>query len=144
MTIRILGAALARRPPDPALLALRQPAFREAMMHGIEPEARHALAERVLRPLARLVAAAAGDRAGVYATAALPLLAHLDGASLYQRGLGLLLRLRAEGAQQVLAAMVVLEFFDDHEAELRRRAEQAQRAAKRRVAQLFGFIAGAR
>lgn len=42
-TMLMLATFLAGRRPDPALLALRMPAFREAMQHGIDLEARWVL-----------------------------------------------------------------------------------------------------
>ena len=39
--MKMLGQHLRGRKPDAACLALRNPGFREAMMHGIDPECRH-------------------------------------------------------------------------------------------------------
>lgn len=39
----MLATFLAGRRPDPAMLALRNPVFREAMQHGIDLEARWVL-----------------------------------------------------------------------------------------------------
>ena len=39
--MKMLGQHLRGHQPDAACLALRNPGFREAMMHGIDPECRH-------------------------------------------------------------------------------------------------------
>lgn len=148
MTIQILGAKLRGHQPDQACLALRSPAFREAMQHGIDPAARWAFVMAVVRPLAalreRVLAGAA--RGELRAIAAEPMLRRLDpiGLASQSRAFASAVRHRPWFAVAALAVLSLRESAaeDQHEtdAEDRARLELARTKLARIVWAALGLI----
>jgi hypothetical protein len=117
---------------EPGALALRRPAFREAMMHGIDLPARWVLVAQVLRPLAVLQRRVACEAAagGVVSSACRSLVAGLDAWTWCRSGLSQWDRRRPELLTAVLVATAVFNWAEEHEQEIRRRLARAAQVAR--------------